>query len=432
MHDWINFSFYSEPKLKSQLIPVATHIVKSSTGKMTDPLSLDEVDDELREQFCHLMEAMEDIVAVDPDRGEGAYDALNQRIQQTVTDKPILARIVNGSNQSLLSSAMSCLNLDTSHQAIKLLIESNPSALLVPFDGYTMDQPIYMISRHPEHCVLLPWIASNYAWVLDHERCPPVVLGLLDMYAQRHRTRCTATILKTFLEAYPQAFTLQNPNGDNVLHKILRLHYDYRIECEVNLFKWMAERCPSSTLLRTNSNRCTLLHLACNLLSKKKGNDSSEICKYLIQKCPGSVRMVNSEEVLPIHYLQLASGYRFVREVVVCLLKEYPESYDVPAPVGASVNQRAPSFFPFIQSIKPYFDEEKELKETAASLKESSSSLTKAVTCTKDDLMRSASTVYDSWAISFINSTEDKLQLISTQLQDLCDEGLEPDFIFGI
>lgn len=80
-----------------------------------------------------------------------------------------------------------------------------------------------------------------------------------------------------------------------------------------------------------------------------------------------------------------------------------------------------------LQVIKPYLGEEKELKEAIASLKDSTSSLTEAVTCTNDTLVRSASTIFDSWATSFINTTKDKLQLISNQLQDMCHEGRESD-----
>ena len=390
---------------------------------MTDPLHVNELEDvELRDQFNDLFEAMEGITTFDPNREEGAYDALNQRIHDEVTDKPILSRIVKGSNQSLLYAACVYLNLDTSHQAIKLLIESNPSTLLVPTDGYTMDQPIYMISRHPEHCVLLPWIAFNYARVLDHERCPPVVLGLLEMYAQRHRTRCTATTLKTFLEAYPRAFTQQHPTFGTIIHACLPFGNGHE-ECEVDLFKWMAERCPSSYLLETDSRGSTPLHLACNLLRRYKGRNSVEICKYLIRKCPGSVSVRlfddGGEEVLPIHYIQGHCNYRVVREVVVCLLREYPESYDMQAYGGS------PSSIPFIQTIKPNLHEEKELKETIASLEDSASSFTDALTCTNDKQITSVCTVFDSWATSFINSTEDKLQQISTQLQDLCNEGRE-------
>jgi len=78
---------------------------------MTDPLRVNEVDEELRQQFNQLMVEIEDIVTFDPNREEGAYDALNERIYQAVTEKPILARIVNGSNQSLLAVASTNLNL---------------------------------------------------------------------------------------------------------------------------------------------------------------------------------------------------------------------------------------------------------------------------------------------------------------------------------
>ena len=280
-----------------------------------------------------------------------------------------------------------------------------------------------MIVNHPEHCVLMPWIATNHTWVLDHERCLHIVFDLLDRYVER-RTSCTASTVKQFLEAYPRAHTQVHESYGTILHIILQ---DQESECNADLFKWVAERFPSGTLLVTDFYGSTPLHLACSLLSKHKGRNSSEICQYLIQKCPESVRVISSSvgttvgRVLPIHFLQAVSRYRFVRKVVVSLLREYPESYDVPK------YQLPPSFFPFIQSIKPHLDEEKELKETAASLTNSTSSLTEAATCTNDGLMTSAFAVFDSWATSFINSTKDKLQQISMKLQEMCNGGLEPD-----
>lgn len=100
-----------------------------------------------------------------------------------------------------------------------------------------------------------------------------------------------------------------------------------------------------------------------------------------------------------------------MKEVVVCLLRVYPES--------ASIR------FPFIRSIKPLLNEEKELKQTAVSLTYATSSLTKAVSCTKDGLMRSASTVFDSWATSFINTTEGRIDSVSMKLQEKCNGGSE-------
>jgi len=50
---------------------------------MSDPLLVNDLEDEeLRDQFNLLLEAMEDIVTVDPNGEEGAYEALNQRIYQ--------------------------------------------------------------------------------------------------------------------------------------------------------------------------------------------------------------------------------------------------------------------------------------------------------------------------------------------------------------
>lgn len=408
---------------------------------MTDTLRVNELEDnELRQQFNSLVEAMVD----QQFREEGAHEALNQLIIQAVTDKPELAQLVSERQcQSLLLLACYYLNLDldTSHDAIKCLIQAFPSALLGILDDRNFDQDIYIlnarvidarvpiciIARHTRQCALLPWIASNYPWILDGERCRPVALGLLETYARRGRSSCTASILKDFFEAYPRAFTQLYSDG-NVLHKLLRQYtYDYRrIEPEVDLFKWVVEHCPNNYLFETDSNGYTLLHLACISLSKHKGPDSSEICKYLIDKFPASVRMFNDNRGdLPIHILQASCEYRLVREVVVSLLREYPESFNIRSRCRGWKNP--PSTLPFPQIIKPYLGEEKELKEAIASLKDSTSSLTEAVTCTNDTLVRSASTIFDSWATSFINTTEDKLGSILVKLQDMCNEGIDSD-----
>ena len=402
---------------------------------MSDPLLVNELEDEsLRNQFNFLLEAMESITTFDPNREEGAYDALNQRIQQEVTDKPILASIVSVIGKSLLEAAVSYLNLDTSQTVITCLIQTYPSALLGTSDGY-LGRTIFLIACHPQHCVLMPWIATNYHWVLDHSRGQRVVFDLLDMYTKRRRNSCTSTIIKDFFKAYPRA--LEQEHGTlTILHNVLKSYHrdNFNVpdressQVEADLVKWIAERCPSSTLLETDSFGNTPLHHACRLLSKHKTCNLVEICKYLIQKCPGSIRMLNDADTvtaeLPIHILQTTCDYRVVREVVVCLFREYPESIDIWA--NGRFGSTRPSSVPFIQSIKPHLDEEKELKETAVSLKESISSLIEAVACTEDQLIRSASTVFDSWSTSFIKTTEDKINsIISVKLQEMCNEGRE-------
>ena len=282
-----------------------------------------------------------------------------------------------------------------------------------------------MIAKHQEHCVLMPWITINHSLFLDQEfdrlGHPKFAHDLVDMYKARSVTSCTAATVKNFFETYPRALTQLDPTFGSILHRVLKPTYQIETECEVNLFKWLAERCPSSAMLQTDSIGSKPLHHACDSLVRHLGPDSSEICKYLIQKCPESVRESGRADSypsrLPIRILSDRCDFAWVRVVVVCLLREYPESYDMQA------YGRRPSDIPFIQTIKPYLDKEKDIKETAVSLTDSISSFNTAVACTNDQLMRSASTVFGSWATSFINTTEDKLQLISMKLQEMCNEG---------
>ena len=89
-----------------------------------------------------------------------------------------LARIVKEGNTSLLWFA--CFKLDELfHPAIKCIIESNPSSLLWETEYFL--SCVHLISLGTSHCVLVPWIATNFQWVLDHEishRFPPVFNSL--------------------------------------------------------------------------------------------------------------------------------------------------------------------------------------------------------------------------------------------------------------
>ena len=334
-----------------------------------------------------------------------------------------------------MSSACANLDRETSQDVIKCLIQAYPTLLGSP----NQVPPLFLIARDPKICVLMPWIATNHTWVIEQCIKTPPVFDLIQMYGERRRTNCTATTLRQFLEAYPHALTQrandQYYNG-HIIHKMLRLFADYHMcECEASLLTWVVERCPSSLLLETDSTGHTPLHMACfNLVRacsiqriKPLGSfefnfreSSSEICKYLIAKCTGAARTVSIRSgKLPIHLLQQECDHRVIREVVVCLLLEYPESVDIQFGIRAP-----PRSIPFIQSIKPHLDEEKELKQTVASLSNSTSSLTEAVSCTNDKLVRTSCTVFNLWCISFINTTEDKLRVISTQLKDMCNEGV--------
>ena len=57
------------------------------------------------------------------------------------------------------------------------------------------------------------------------------------------------------------------------------------------------------------------------------------------------------------------SSIRVVKEVVACLLREYPESFN-----KGHFLHGAPNSIPFVRRIKTLLDEEKELKENVAYL----------------------------------------------------------------
>jgi len=274
-----------------------------------------------------------------------------------------------------------------------------------------------MIAGHPSHCVLMPWIATNYQWVLDHEICHewPPVFDLLHRYANREETGCSTEILWQVFEIYPQGLTQVNDFGYTPLHAIVM----GSAECNVNLFTWMAEQCPSN-MLQTDRSGETPLHRACMILVHHPGDDTSEICKYLIAECPESARTAaDNSQRLPIHILLSHCQHRLVKEVAVCLLREYPESYDMTAS-----GCRVPSSVPFIQRIKPRLDEEKELKENVAYLQEMSGLFQDAVEGTENPspLAGSICDAFSDWAtVTFVNRLEVKMELVSLDLQNECN-----------
>ena len=391
---------------------------------MENPLDYDD-DDVTQSQFNQLLNA---IIAANDNGSEEEIKALNELVQREVTAKPILARIVHDFS-SLLSVVCTTCQCEHFHPAIKFLIVANPSALLWQSHlGGRIDRIINIIANHSVHCVLMPWIATNYQWILDrdHDIFPhPSVFDLLHRYANREETGCTAAIIRQFFEAYPRGLTEINEYGYSPLHEILM----GSAECEPDLFKWMAEQCPSNMLHTDREGEWTPLHRACRSLTRHRGDDSSEICKYLIEQCPESVRVLDNDRCLPIHMLLRHCQHRIVKEVVVLLLREYPESYDM-ATVQSIPPTPAPSSNPFVQRIKPLLDEEGELKENVAYLQQVSGVFHDAVEGT-DNSSPLASSTYDAFSnwssVSFAQRLEAGMQQIETQLQDECNADEEED-----
>ena len=411
---------------------------------MGEFLPYEDVDGELKAQFDDLVAEIHNI------QGEENIMLLTERIILEVTANPLLAKIfVAEDRSSLLMEVCTEPYGDYSHPLIKFLIEAHPYALLWVGD----ECPIYAIAGDPTHCVLMPYIAENYPWVLDHEQCikKPPVHTLIRMYSYREREgaiggiKCTADTIKRFFWAYPQAHqqanqitlvrqvvrpiegdtigimsALETPiptGGGHPLHMILK----GRRECEFHLFKWLAEQCPDG-MLKTDCEGKTPLHFACLALIRHRGSMTSlQICKYIIKNCPVSVRVAGSREELPIHYLLRHCHHRSVLEVVILLLREYPESFDI-----EGANYPAPKSIPFVQRVMPYLNEERELKKNANGLKEISGTFKVAVdeasTNKKAGLVGSAHNVFNSWATSCIQGLDLKKERISKNLQGLCDE----------
>ena len=187
----------------------------------------------------------------------------------------------------------------------------------------------------------------------------------------------------------------------------------------IDLFKWVAEQWPCN-MLEVDRDGETPLHYACWMLA---GNhfQSGEICRYLIEHCPESVRISDDQRRLPIRILLDRCQHQFVKEVVVCLLREYPGSYDLGASLPGDVT---PSSIPFIQRIKPILDEESELKENLAYLQEVSGVFQDAVDGTENPSPLASSTcdAFGNWAtVTFVKRLEARMEQISMQIQHECN-----------
>ena len=387
------------------------------------PVIMDELqdDDELKSQFNQLIRS---ILSIDIEGhiSEEEIAALNKRVCCEVTATPILARTVRLNNAFKYLLEIFCTmpnELFHFHPAIKCLIKANPSALL--WKSTSGENIIHDISGHPSNCVLMPWIATNYQWVLNHGVClenPPVIYLIRRFANRRETTGCTAATIRQFFDAYPRGLTQQSKVGRFPLCILL---LSRRNECEPDLFKWMAEQCPSS-MFESGSIGKTPLYYACVSLIRHLGDYSSEICKYLISKCPESARIPVGSETLPVHHLIRHRQHRQVKEVIVSLLREYPESYGMAA-VQASTPTPAPSSIPFIQRIKSLLDEERELKENIVYLQEVSGVFQDAVNGTKTPSSLASSTCdsFYNWAESFTQDLEARMEQVLTELQDECN-----------
>jgi len=380
---------------------------------MESPLIYDELEDvELKAQFKDMM----------GDSGtEEEVLAFLERVRLKVSANPILARIVEN-EISLLDFALMItdenyvLDDEVYVPTIKCLIDANPSALLWLMH---YELPINVIPSHPTLHSIMPWIATKHQWVLDHESIidDPPVIELIKLYNKLRLSDTTTSsgiteTIRQFIEAYPHSLNQEDSNGYAPLHLIMMCS-----KCEVDLVKKMVELCPSSMTAKAINGGLTPLHVATSTLAKVQGldTDTKDICKFMIQECSESVRATNVYGMCPIHNLLNHCQYQAVREIVVSLLRAYPESYDMTS------SGQAPMSFGFIHHVNSLLTEERALQDHIAQLQLLPGAFVESVKCTRDGLIKSTSDVFNNWVVSSIQAIESKIELNSSLLQHACD-----------
>jgi hypothetical protein len=405
-------------------IHVTMVAINESYGDNTTCVKLEEailntaLEENMRALFDGLVNHLEDssLRFDDGTDGVASFERFNEHIQRLVSEYPILARVVvtRGimSRRSLLAVACRHQNRMLSHKVIKFFIGMNPSALLwKQSPRVECSSPIYTIARNRAHCVLMPWIAEHFRWALHH----PVVLDRppsLKFVELFPNGSCDASIIQQFFGIYPQGLSQEDTDG-MPLHKILT----GRRECDADFFKWMAEQRPSSISHQIHW-QFTSLHIACLALLSYSTDNTSEICRYLIRKCPVLVRMANKDDHLPIHILIRRCNRRIVQEVVLLLLQEYPESYDMPTHMHHSEPRRVH----FVQKVKPFVDQQSELTSNMRDLKGESQNMAAVSASSKNSLFASVSEVLKSWSTTRLYLMEEKLHHVSTKIRRTCEE----------
>ena len=297
---------------------------------------------------------------------DDASQKVHDRVLREVAANPILARVVpqNSNKWSLLMTLLCVNGLDTDliTPALKLIIESNPAALLWQIEeSEILPRPIHIIARFEAYSALMPWIATHYSWILDH----PVLKDFPPSFelVRNYRTGgCSAELVREFFGKYPQGLSQIDDKGRLPLQQLLCGGRGSRDDADyADLFRWMAKQNPSSVHHQDNL-KWTPLHYVCVKMYSEShsyaNNAMLKIAKYLIKNSPKSIFVEDTLGGLPIHVLVAKydlSGYLEV-PVIGALLRMYPDCYDKPG-----YDNLAPSSVPFLEDLIPLFDEADDL-----------------------------------------------------------------------
>mmetsp|Transcript_36811 Transcript_36811/g.89376 ORF Transcript_36811/g.89376 Transcript_36811/m.89376 type:complete len:505 (+) Transcript_36811:158-1672(+) len=392
--------------------------------RWTSPLSDDEVTPEVKVQYDAIKDS---ILSIPWTSGVVAirryFQELISGIQMKAAIHPTLARVVarDMHHSSMLTLLCHKAHTPLAHPTMKFLIERNPSALLWKRDdwetmGIEYSMPIYTIANHHAHHVLLPWIAEYFPWVLEHpalQARPPT----FDFIAQCiNGIALNANIVRQFFAKYPQALSHVDPSQKSTpLHHFLSGF----TECRLDLFQWLATKCPTA-LVQQNALGWTPLHAACLALTESPSKNMKEICKFIIQRAPQSVHMMALDGTLPIHILKNCHSKPNMQEIMLILLRTYPESHSMTTKNPASYP--APSSHQFVKKVMPLTLEERELQGTITHLRKMPANLTMALGGDNGQqvMISSVCKVFATWSKSKLTLSEGRLKAISTELGVIC------------
>ncbi|GAX09373.1 hypothetical protein FisN_6Lh255 [Fistulifera solaris] len=327
-------------------------------------------------------------------------------------------------------------------ETIKFLIEINPYCLLYArkdIDGYGKVAPIYLIPENGR-CKLLHWIAERYPWVFQHKLCQkkPPHLKMVQYYTDG---RCDAETVRAFYELYPQGLR-EKDKADQTSKYPLAASLSGMEEPDADLFIWMAEQFPKAVYHKPIRGY-TVLHSACyNLAAKENDWESvplkctpnmAKICRFLISEHPRLIRQkVRGGGPLPIHELANSCNRRLVQEMVIVLLKAYPES------INAKSYKWDPDLptVPFIEKIHPLIVKEMDIDQQIDHLTQLSQDMEKAVTLLKKTsngtqgptrpksnncLFESVAGVFCSWAnVQVSDVLQARQKRIQESIADVC------------
>lgn len=174
-------------------------------------------------------------------------------------------------------------------------------------------------------------------------------------------------------------------------------------ECDADLFIWMARKCPEA-LLHRGLNGFNTLRSACSNLSitveeevdapSQCTENMARICRFLVSECPQLVRVKGKDgRGLPIHQLARRCNRPLVQEIIILLLKEYPECIEVKA------SSYLPNLedVPFIQQVLPLIQLELKIEDERPRLTTASANLSLVVAGSSDDICDQVSVIFSAW-----------------------------------